>query len=88
LNNNALWSALFFMQSKTLQRDFAVRIELLLALYETFATNAPASNSSTPASASRVIRKVTPLFTGKNAHFWIIFARKQGVRISQGDICP
>ncbi len=47
------------MQSKTLQRDFAVKIELLLADNETFATHAPASTTSTSAFAPRVIRKAT-----------------------------
>ncbi len=31
---------------------------------------------------------VTPCFRAKIAHFWNIFARKQGVRISHGAICP
>ena len=53
---------------------------------------------SMTASASRAIRNQLPqhlsahtpppLLRANIAHFWIIFARKQGVRISLGAICP
>ena len=55
---------------------------MLLAHYETFTTNAPASTTSTPASASRGLRNAThhatPLFTGKKRSFLDHFCPQTG----------
>ena len=60
-------------------------------------TARPQASTTATASASRAIRNQffhahlackPPCLRAKNAHIWIIFARNQGVHISQGDICP